>query len=295
MFWIQYSMKLKDKLIKFTPAALLHAYRKAKLKLYPIEQRNFHYTFVLDPSLGPSLKEKVTWQVSEKSEVPKGELYKLWSKIPGAHKWHHYFPIYEKVFSNLRSKPIKILEIGVYKGASLTLWKNYFHKDSLIVGIDIDESCKDYDQPLNNIHVRIGSQAEKDFIDTVLNEFGEFDLIIDDGSHVVSHMIASFNLLYLNGLKEKGIYFVEDTHSNYWISHRDNSFSFVDYAKQLIDIIHFHYTLSDSEICFRLGNENRVPSYSVPTLTTMIDEIRFFDSIVVFYKGKRIVPACEHL
>ena len=81
----------------------------------------------------------------------------------------------------------------------------------------------------------------------VVEEFGPFDLIIDDGSHIASHMLASFNYLFLEGLNDAGIYFVEDTHSNYFQSHRDTEFSFMDMAKSLVDAGRF--TEGGSPLC----------------------------------------------
>jgi hypothetical protein len=89
-------------------------------------------------------------------------------------KWTHYFPIYEKHFRPLTEKPIKLLEIGVLNGGSLEMWRKYFHPDSTIVGIDINPDCKQHEQ--DDIHIRIGSQVDKDFLQSLIDEFGVFDL-----------------------------------------------------------------------------------------------------------------------
>lgn len=66
-----------------------------------------------------------------------GELF--WNnRGPVVHKWHHYLPIYERYLSPLRSRPIRMLEIGVSKGGSLQLWRKYFGPEAVIFGIDID-------------------------------------------------------------------------------------------------------------------------------------------------------------
>ena len=41
-------------------------------------------------------------------------------------KWSHYFNIYDQYFSKYRDREIVILEIGVFQGGSLQMWKNYF-------------------------------------------------------------------------------------------------------------------------------------------------------------------------
>ena len=62
------------------------------------------------------------------------------------HKWLHYFNIYEENFSKFKKKKITILEIGIAKGGSLRMWKNYFSSDSKIVGIDINPECKKFEK-----------------------------------------------------------------------------------------------------------------------------------------------------
>lgn len=72
---------------------------------------------------------------------PQNDIYQAWSAIPGGHKWLHYFEASQDVFDGLRSRPIRMLEIGVYHGASLAMWRRCLHPDSVIVGIDIDPTC----------------------------------------------------------------------------------------------------------------------------------------------------------
>ena len=68
-------------------------------------------------------------------------LWKYFSHNEGRiiHKWHHYFDIYHNHFCRFRDLPITILEIGVYKGGSLQMWKNYFGPKAKIYGVDIDQ------------------------------------------------------------------------------------------------------------------------------------------------------------
>ena len=130
----------------------------------------------------------------------------------------------------------------------------------------------------------------------MIDEFGVFDVIIDDGSHMASHMIASFNHLFADGLSDDGVYVMEDTHSNYWQWGRDTRTSFVDLAKHVVDLMHYHYTVGGDELCFRLGSEARIDEFEVPRLTSLIREVRFVDSMIVFFKdADRTVPVSQHL
>ena len=68
-------------------------------------------------------------------------------------KWEKYFPVYEKYFNQFKNKKITFIEIGIFNGGSLKMWKNYFGKDSKIIGIDINSECKKFEEKENNIFV----------------------------------------------------------------------------------------------------------------------------------------------
>jgi cephalosporin hydroxylase len=127
-------------------------------------------------------------------------------------KWVHYLEVYERYFSPYRSKPCKILEIGVQNGGSLQLYKKYFPFAEKIVGIDIDPNSKNAEA--DNIFVEIGSQADVDFLAEVNDTHGPFDIVIDDGSHVFEHQIASFEALFPLA-SSTAVYIVEDVHTSY--------------------------------------------------------------------------------
>jgi len=190
------------------------------------------------------------------------------------HKWANYFPIYEKHFSPWKGKSVNILEIGVEHGGSLEMWKQYFGSDSNIVGIDINPNCAQYESPGTNI--RIGDQTDLEFLQRVVDEFGPFDIIIDDGSHISDHIKASFIFLY-SKVKNDGCYFVEDLHASY-APHCGNSLanpnSFINYVKSITDTL-----TSDILIDQNIFHGLRPTSFTRDTFC-----ISFYDSIVVFDK-----------
>jgi hypothetical protein len=222
-------------------------------------------------------------------ELSSDRLYRLWTETSGGHKWTHYFGVYRDVFGALTSRSMRILEIGVLNGAGLRLWRRYFsHPDTVVVGIDIEPGCARFDSPDEGIRVRIGSQSDPIFLQKIVNEFGPFDLIIDDGSHRSSHMIASFNCLFADGLNESGIYFVEDLHANYWGAWRDSRRTFLDVCKELVEHMHAHYQQASPEsFLVAKASDQPMAALEVPVITTMIREIRFFDSMVAIYKARR--------
>ena len=184
-------------------------------------------------------------------------------------KWKHYFPVYEKHFGPIRNKPIKILEIGVLNGGSLEMWRYYF-PEATIVGIDIDPNCKQHEQ--EGINIRVGDQTDEKFLQSLIDEFGDFDLIIDDGSHHVNHVNKTFQFLF-SKLANDGIYFIEDTHAAYWSSHGGNITapeSINNVAKEMIDSINADHTRGQKQ-----------PDYFTKNIKCM----SVYDSIIVFDKG----------
>ena len=79
----------------------------------------------------------------------------------------------------LRGQPVTMLEIGVFDGGSLDMWRRYLGFAATIVGVDINPRCADLvDEP--NI-VCIGSQADRAFLEQVIARHGAPDLVLDDG------------------------------------------------------------------------------------------------------------------
>jgi len=157
------------------------------------------------------------------------------------HKWHHYIPLYDRYFSSFRGQKIRFLEIGVSNGGSLQMWRKYFGDDAIIYGIDIDPKC----EKLNGLagQVRIGSQTDHCFLESVVNEMGGVDIILDDGSHHMEHIPDTLNYLFPH-LSYGGIYMIEDLHTAYWRKfgggYRSKN-NFFGFAMDLIDDMHHWY------------------------------------------------------
>lgn len=159
---------------------------------------------------------------------------------------HNYIPYYEFFFNPYRKAKLRILEIGIggydnpkLGGASLRMWKNYFRK-SQIFGIDLYDKSQ-----LNQHRIRTlkGSQIDPVFLNKVVSEFGMFDIIIDDGSHISSHVIFSFEFLFPK-LKSGGFYVVEDLQTSYWDEYGGGFLkdgSSIEYFKGLMDSINSSY------------------------------------------------------
>lgn len=193
------------------------------------------------------------------------------------HKWDHYFDIYERHFGRFRGAAPRVLEIGVSHGGSLQMWRHYFGRRAVIVGIDIDERTASL--PERGIHVHIGDQSDPAFLNSLIERYGQFDIVIDDGSHLPVHQIASLEFLWPQ-LSDGGVYLVEDLATSYWPEYGGGlgePSSFIEYAKRLID---------DAN-AFNSRQEGFEPTLWTRTLTGL----HAYDGIVALDKGSRAEPS----
>lgn len=114
-------------------------------------------------------------------------------------QYHGYSLIYDAIFSCMRSEPVSLLEIGVYGGASLRMWRDYFPRGQ-ITGIDIMHECGQHRG--DRIRVEIADQRTYTTDET-------HDIIIDDGSHDPDHFLESFRRLWPS-VRPGGYYCIED-------------------------------------------------------------------------------------
>ncbi|HEV3220180.1 MAG TPA: hypothetical protein VGZ48_10445 [Candidatus Acidoferrales bacterium] len=209
-----------------------------------------------------------------------GELAALFYAHQGrlAHKWNHYLPIYERHMARFRGdrgRPVRMLEIGISQGGSLQLWRKYFGPEAIIFGVDVDPRCRVIDG--SDLAVRIGSQADPEFLRRVISEMGGADIIIDDGSHLASHHRITFQTLFPL-LDAHGVYIVEDLHTSYFPSYDGGvrrSGTFIEEMKLLVDDIHAWYSEAGTH---------------VPDAEKTVNGIHFYDSIVVIEKKPKEKP-----
>jgi hypothetical protein len=124
---------------------------------------------------------------------------------------HRYDRIYEKFLEPLRDKNIKLFEIGCgSEAASFNMWIEYF-KNGSIYSMDIFEE-RNQERGV----VYRGDQSKLEDLKIMVDQIGECDIIIDDGSHQPQHQIDTFNYLFRNMLKNGGTYIIEDIECNYW-------------------------------------------------------------------------------
>jgi len=119
-----------------------------------------------------------------------------------------YLDIYDEYFKGKRAEVRKVVEIGVFRGSSLRMWKEYFY-NATIYGIDNQPECANVAQ--DNIVVFVESQNDPRISLLVPDAL---DFVLDDGSHVVNLTLRSFELLFPK-LKSGGLYAIEDLNYSY--------------------------------------------------------------------------------
>jgi hypothetical protein len=130
----------------------------------------------------------------------------------GIWKWAHYFEVYHRHFARFVGTPVTIIEIGIYSGGSLEMWRNYFGSLSTVYGIDIKSECKTYED--ENVKVLIGDQADRGFWKSVREKVPTFDIVIDDGGHTHEQQMVTLEET-LPYLSPGGVYLCEDIHNTH--------------------------------------------------------------------------------
>ena len=146
-------------------------------------------------------------------------------------------------FSKLMA-PSTILEIGICRGESIKMWDEYFI-DSKVYGIDItDQYIKDLIEE-NKYNIIIGNACSNKILEQ-LNGL-TFDVIIDDGSHLINDQINSFNILK-HRMKPNGIYIIEDVNN---IDQTKNRLSELHDNVNIIDNRHIKNRIDDVLVVYK--------------------------------------------
>jgi spermidine synthase len=139
---------------------------------------------------------------------------------------HDYTPYYHELLKDRNIR--RVLEIGIgekkYNAPSLRMWAEYFPQAE-IYGCDIDIGVFVYDNP--RIHCFHCDQSDSISLQQVVKQTGgNFDLIVDDGSHIIEHQMLTFRMLY-SLLSPKGVYIIED----------------IDKVRQVASAVHVPYKI----------------------------------------------------
>lgn len=196
-----------------------------------------------------------------------------------ASNFHNYTEAYARYFAPLKDQPIKFLEIGIHRGASVKLWEEYFTSADLHF-MDITLANVEYRSGRSQYHL-CDQESPLDLQRFIQTTGGDFDVIIDDGGHTMNQQITSFSYLFPH-VKSGGMYIIEDLHTSYWpYFGGGGAGSTVNFLKNLIDDVNF------------VGNRaTRASHLNIPTALLSelniyrekIFSIHFYDSVAVILK-----------
>ena len=136
-------------------------------------------------------------EISQQYESDKGAVY------------HNYLEIYEKYFAKYRDNLENFLEIGLWKGDSIRMWRDYFTSGNLVGADILDLSHVN----LPNTQIHICDQSDRSQLENLVSKtFNEFDIIIDDGGHWQHQQQITLGCMFPY-LKSGGIFVIEDLHT----------------------------------------------------------------------------------
>ncbi len=204
-------------------------------------------------------------------------------------KWASYLPYYDQLFSPLRDKPIRLLEIGVQNGGSLETWSDYFDNASLLIGCDIDPRCGNLNYNDPRINIVVGDANSDVTYQKLLAITTEYDIVIDDGSHKSMDIINSF-INYFPLLTPGGVFVIEDTCCLFMDEFGGgvlNEFNAYAFFKRLTDVVNFQFWKNDVSINSYLRTFFNLASTPPFILDGWIESIEFRNSIITIKKSIR--------
>ena len=184
------------------------------------------------------------------------------------YKMKSYEPVYETFLSRYIGRDVTIVEVGIGYGGSLQMWRSYLGPLAKVYGIDKDETSCYSDQQIITI---VGDQADNEFVKSIPHLIPNIDIFVDDGSHINSHQIATFESVFPK-MNIGGLYFCEDVHTSYRPGYGGgyhHEGSFIEYCKSLIDSLN------------HLEHGSETPSF-----INQIESISFWRSLVMIKKAE---------
>jgi len=192
----------------------------------------------------------------------------------------HFLDIYHKYFEKYRNTECVFLEIGVFKGDSIKMWKEYLGKSAKIIGVDIDRELIKFSD--EQVTIEIGSQDSRFFWKYIKEKYKKIDVILDDGGHTMNQQITTFLEMFPH-ISSGGVYICEDTWTSYWygggggIDYNDGlcrEKSFIEFALALVDEMERNISIRSP-----LGGH-----YS-SKYTRVLESVSFYPGICAFVKN----------
>lgn len=222
------------------------------------------------------------------------ELYDRLGNLP-THKWRNYFWIYEKHLEKFVNRAPRMLEIGVQRGGSTQLFKEWLGSDSVIVGVDIDPACKEIDFP-DGISIEVGDQESPGFLEDLILRHGPFDIVLDDGGHMFGQISTSFQHLF-HAVTDGGVYIIEDTCCQFWDGSQyqgsEGQSNFRDFVWDIYKSMNIDMGSQALFEHWHIPPEAREDVRHDVSPRRYIKAISLYESILIVDKGFRPIPYSE--
>ena len=200
-------------------------------------------------------------------------------KINGTDKTdrtHNYLNKYEFFLSRFKNDTFTLLELGVFKGASIRMWRDYF-PNAHIVGVDYDHSCADMGS--ERIEVVIADLSQNETLEG-LKKYNP-TVILDDASHIWSHQIKSLCTLF-EVLPHGGVFIMEDLETSF------SMYRYQNYDDAPISCFQFLCGIAEVVTSGEyLDTETRDRAFSL--FKAEIEEIAIHTELICFLKGSCVL------
>ncbi|MFN8161387.1 MAG: hypothetical protein U0R52_10155 [Solirubrobacterales bacterium] len=106
----------------------------------------------------------------------------------------HFLPTYEAYLSPLREEEFVLLELGIWRGDSLRMWRDAF-PEATIIGVDLSPPETDLGPRVNLVS---GDQSDPDLLGRLRETYAPqgFRVVIDDASHIGVTTARSLEAVY---------------------------------------------------------------------------------------------------
>lgn len=186
-------------------------------------------------------------------------------------KYDSYFEAYEELLHKYVGRPVTIVEVGVFNGGSLFMWREYLGPSARIIGIDLNPSAKNWEK--HGFEIYIGDQASEEFWINFFKHVGLVDVLIDDGGHTNRQQITTVDCAIEN-IRNGGLLIVEDVHTSYFREFGNPwARSFIKFTQKIVDSIN-----SRSPALKTKGSK----------YAERVNRVSYFESIVAFHVDAKL-------
>lgn len=186
-----------------------------------------------------------------------------------------YFQAYEALLAQYVGQAITFVEVGVFNGGSLHMWRSYFGPQARIIGVDLNPAARKWEE--EGFEIFIGDQSSERFWRDFYDAVGPIDILLDDGGHMNHQQLVTADHAFSH-LNDGGMLIVEDAHTSYmpgFNSRPDRSF--VEFGKHVVDAVNSRYPGIDTGATL-YGDRVWGVSFHESIVAFHIDRRRCFES-----------------